>query len=493
MKKYLNIIYILLLVSCGDFLEQKSQSEYVPKDIESLNEIILGSGYMHHDDRHYTQVFTSILDDDLTCSNYSNRKQNADFYEGLRTVFSWEDNMTFKLSELRASAAYSTYKNLYIKILGTNAVIDHIDKVSGTNDKKNIVKGQAFALRAFYHFQLVNLYGEPYNYNKNAKGIVLKLTSALEIDPKNRNTVEEVYNSIISDLKDSEKAYLEVAQTSNFRKDYRTSLPMVRLLLSRVFMYMEKWEEAAKYAKMVIEDNRFKLINLNTLKSNLFNFISFQSPEVIWLYGNPMDAFYFVGERWYYPENSYNTINIFAASPELVNMFDIDNDLRAKYYLVKQKRTTFYAPYSKIEINSRGFYRPYMNFARAFRLSEAYLNTAESEAFLYKINGNSSHKTKAIEAINNLRAVRYKEGSNFNINPNNADELIKLVRDERRKELFFEGHRWFDLRRYGMPEIKHIWHRDSDNTDVYTLNEKDRRYTLDIPQEAIILNPNLNK
>ena len=58
------------------------------------------------------------------------------------------------------------------------------------------------------------------------------------------------------------------------------------------------------------------------------------------------------------------------------------------------------------------------------------------------------------------------------------DALIQLVRDERRRELCFENHRWFDLRRYGMKEIKHVWYDESGHAIEYTLQQNDPGYTL---------------
>ena len=68
-----------------------------------------------------------------------------------------------------------------------------------------------------------------------------------------------------------------------------------------------------------------------------------------------------------------------------------------------------------------------------------------------------------------------------------GDELIGQVREERRKELCFEGHRWFDLRRTTRPRIEKTL-----NGQQYVLEQDDSRYTLQIPKEAIATNPNLS-
>lgn len=104
----------------------------------------------------------------------------------------------------------------------------------------------------------------PYNYNKKALGVPLKTTSAMEVKELPRNTVEEVYDLIMSDLNESERLYESLPEEMRYKRDYRTSLPMVQLLKSRVLLYMENWKEAAVYANKVIKDWNFSLLDLNS-------------------------------------------------------------------------------------------------------------------------------------------------------------------------------------------------------------------------------------
>ena len=63
-----------------------------------------------------------------------------------------------------------------------------------------------------------------------------------------------------------------------------------------------------------------------------------------------------------------------------------------------------------------------------------------------------------------------------------------FIKSERRKELCFEGQRWFDLRRYGMPQIIHRW-----GEQVYTLKQNDPSYTMPIPDAVLIKNKKLEQ
>ena len=67
-----------------------------------------------------------------------------------------------------------------------------------------------------------------------------------------------------------------------------------------------------------------------------------------------------------------------------------------------------------------------------------------------------------------------------------AAELLAEIAHERRCELAFEGHRWFDLRRTSRPQLTKTY-----DGQTFTLDADDSRYTLRFPVEAVEANPNL--
>ena len=110
------------------------------------------------------------------------------------------------------------------------------------------------------------------------------------------------------------------------------------------------------------------------------------------------------------------------------------------------------------------------------RSVEAYLNRAEA-----KVLSEIPDLEGALADLNELRRHRIIGYSDVSIT--DADMLLDEIRKERRKEVCFEGHRWFDLRRYGMPSITRDLKMDGDETLLrYTLEEKDPFYTLPIPR-----------
>ena len=119
--------------------------------------------------------------------------------------------------------------------------------------------------------------------------------------------------------------------------------------------------------------------------------------------------------------------------------------------------------------------------------SEAYLNASESAAKLYE-SGRTEMQTIALNHYNTLRKYRIASKRFVNYETNNAQELVEEIRTERRRELCFENHRWFDLRRYGMPKIIHTWYTSEGELEEYILEENDPGYTLLIPATAFEYN-----
>lgn len=495
---------MFVLTSCSDFLEPKSESEFVPKDAIALNEMLIGDAYAGPGASNYLNVLLPMLDDDMCCSGLPFPMYSSDFnpsgIEGYRALFAWQPNMFYTLGEYYLF--FNVWQVHYNLVMGANAALDYVDGVQGTFEEKTIVKAQAYALRAFYFFNLVNMFGEPYNYNKQALGIPLKTTSALEAENLPRGTVEGTYKQIVNDLNEAERLYLSLPGEMQFREDYRVNLPMVQLLKSRVFLYMENWEEAVHYAGKVIHDWTFELLDLNDILSGMtkkepyFHFNSYSSGETIWLYGGVGPELKYTQATLQEPGESGVSRYKFNASPELLQGY-MEGDLRKDCYIVKEYKDDknnpsksgpyqpfVYLPFAKVRTNSIHLPLTGEGFARAFRLAEAYLNLAEGAAML-------DDPGTAREMLNQLRQNRFTRESYVPMPALTGDDLIEYIRQERRLELCYEGFRWFDLRRYGMPSFSRVWMDKGVALQLYTIQKNDPSYTLPIPEQVMTKNKKL--
>ena len=490
MMKYILLFVVLWgLNSCSSFLEPKSPSEYIPKNISSLNEMLLGDAYPLASGSRSLFAYHNVMDDDIEMTDEPITFGDNDIMNevGLRALFSWNPDMHILMEEV--SLYKKVWSGYYQLIMGANAALDYLDEVSGTSEEKAFVKAQAHGLRAFYYLQLVNMFGEPYTYNKQALGVPLKLTSALSSDFNKRNTVEEVYVQIVRDLDEAERSFMELSADRQFTPNYRMNLPAVQLLKARTYLYMDNLEEAGKYAKRVIEDWNFSLYDLRTFNAegNTYpNYVSYENPETIWAYGGASDLCVFM-DLYGRKADGKTTRRFLAASKNLLGSFTSE-DLRKDLYILKGYENNvvvndFYRPIGKLAIENNS-YVTRTEFALSFSLSEAYLILAEA---VYKIDQDLS-----IKLINDLRERRFS-GEEYKVDALSGEQLLDFIRAERRRELCFEGFRWFDLRRYGMPSFKRVWKENGVAIKEFEMEKEDAAYTLPIPQEVIDRNPNLEQ
>ena len=496
----------LILTSCHDFLEPKSQSEYVPKLVSSLDELLLGEVYMgpkELDGSFYAVL--GLFDDDVAIRKDWRMNKSEGNLQSIRLAYSWAKDMSENFG------GYNTYGEVYRKIVGCNAVLDYIDDMAGEEEERNRVKAQALAFRGYFYFHLINLYGKPYSFDKNALGVPLKLNSKLGTSGMPRNTVEEVYDRILKDLLEAERLYKTLPEEEWNLHNNRINLPCIQLIISRVYLYMENWEQALAYGEKVVNDYNYEIRDLNSLplpdrfnNPSYMNYYTWDNPEVIFLFGNQGDVLSLPLTKVSFSEEDEGGASqnydyyLAIASDSLIKAYE-ETDLRKVHYLIWQpsvgrERVSYYYAISKFEITAHysiTWGTTNGVWGVAFKVTEACLNAAEAAAALYKETGSGEYLTKARHLIDELRVKRMAPGDFKSLSISDPDKLISFVRDERRRELCFEHHRWFDLRRYGMDEIKHVWYDESNNSTEYVLEKNDPGFTLQIPKQAFEYNPDM--
>lgn len=487
MKK---IIFILLvstagLSSCTKYLAEKNQTEFTPVTTEDYSELLYGQGYPQPGLSLAPQVY--FMDDDQQ-SYYGiasdDRQANL-----ILPMYSWQPDWYTQVENNGLPGANNSYETIYKLVVGANVAIQYAQGSTGPQADKDYLQGQGYGLRAFYYWLLVNLYGAPYNDSTTtpdkSPGVPLMLTPNLSQVMPTRNSVAEVYHQIVSDL-DSAFLLLDPAQRTT--DQYRMNYLAAHLLASRVYLYMGKWDSAVYHASYVLNHNS-KLLNLNDLAASGYDpmsggpfipIVGADAVETLWAYGSAFDNFNIV----------VTTIDL-GLSQDLVNQFD-PNDLRTQYYM--RIWPAFLLQYISVPVQE--LKRNYndnnltSDAGLSFRTSEAYLNRAEAYAQQALAGSNGQAAQSAINDLNTLRANRFAPGTVQPLTNMPSDSLLLFCRNERRRELFSETQRWFDLRRYGMPAITHYF-TTSTGSVRYVLNAHDPAYVLPIPTESLQLNSNL--
>ncbi len=488
MRNIFYIVILILCISCGNFLDEYSQDLVTPKTVADLNEVLLGNGYIPSSEVEYLRSGSigwqlNILDDDInTVIAYNATKGRTEMdgtYYGYTT---WQMEVGRNYNGNNLSGDNGNWDALYQRINSMNIILHELGNVSQNTEQevKDAVRvqGECYFLRAQFYLMLVNLYAKAYDPDNAVTdlGVPLKLTYYVEHDKDkesqfDRAPVAEVYKRIVRDLKESIRCFTESPQTKSF---YRASKEAALLLLSRVYLYMQDWENAQNTAEELLDNNSI-LLDYSSIVENTEAFaVSEKSPELLFSQGPLNLQCDFTGNG-----------GDFCVSNDLYKLYD-ENDYRRTIYFTRSTQSDSIGLNRKYQM---GKHRSYISEIFTLRTVEAYLNAAEARAMQGDAEGASNW-------LNQLRSKRIKDYVNVIYD---VDEIIDQVREERRKELCLEGHRWFDLRRYAVCKkspLKKVIERvyalyDWDGrsvfkyAEVYQLNVDDPAYVFAIPKSVL--------
>lgn len=490
MKKYFKLLTLICLtisiISCKKgFLEESSQDLVRPTTTDALNQLMTGEAYALSASAPLNN-FLDLLTDDIQ-SNYFDNPTIVAGLNKYAPVFTWRREMSDKLIEV-APTGNNLWYNYYSRIKGCNVILDYVDQVTGTQSDKDNLRGQALALRSYYYFVLVNLFGKPYSSPTTNPaidlGVPILLTAEVSDAPIPRATVKDVYAQVEKDLLTAIPLLEANGQNNHI---YKFNATAARLLLSRVYLYMGNWDNSLKYSDQVVQAKPM-LQQYNTITGTTFPIAyGTTSPEVIWGYGSSTDVSvmpFGAAPGGVAARAAFSISDTFLATYDAADL-RLNYSFRLTAYLTSTAIVSYRSGSAKYSttatFNSNG---------KAFRTSEAYLNRAE--AYIQKaIAGDASGVAKALADLNLLRSNRIRTANYSPVTITDPQALFTFYKAERRRELCLEDHRWFDLRRWGMPEISHTIQVVTGAPETVTLSENDSRYTLDVPMEALKRNPSL--
>lgn len=499
MKKLYQFIPGVLLAlgstSCSDFLEAYSQDMVIPSTVTDLDEVLLGSVYIPSQEIGVGPSgmrscgFFNILDDDVNTGLGDPNGDNTSNVNGWRNClssiygyFTWQLDVGTNYNSTSVASDVATWSDLYARINYVNVILDEITQLPHETEDDQAaylrVQGEAHFLRGWFYFVLANLYGDAYAPATAAQKLCvpLKLTPYVEHDKDKptqfqRATVKEVYDQIVADLLIAEDYLTQSPQNADHRL-YRASLDAVELLLSRVYLYMQDYAQAELKAEAVMQSDYVRLAPLSALSSTA-PFLTNTNPELIFSQGSNNLA----------PTGIFTGMaGDFCVTRELRDLYD-ENDRRGDCFFGISSNDSISLAYKY----QRGTLRSRVSDVFTLRMAEAYLNKAEACAM-------SGKDAEALEALNALRANRIDGYADVSCS---GEELVNEVRTERRKELCFEGHRWFDLRRYAVCEkypykrsILHVFNAIGDNTpylytEYFRLLPDDPAYTFSLPTSVL--------
>ena len=461
------IVLIATMSSCTDFLDREPISDLAEENFFQTGadaESALIAAYDALQSEYY--IFDRFTNGDVISDN----------------CYAGGDNPNnFQLDEFTVTPVNVNVERdwayLYEAISRANAILDNVSDIESadlTAARQTEILAEASFLKAYHYFQLVNLWGEV--------PLVLKKVNSTNPEVVFQPKVSEqvIYDAIINDLSFA----ADNLPLAHVQQKQRATRGAANTLLAKAYAHRPdpNWEKVREHAQAVISSGTYQLLpnfddlwqpdNENTVESIL---------EVQFI-GGTNEANW--GPQLWLPSSltndSWRKFN--TPSNDLLAAFDGENDLVRKNASILFENNLAWQdpdypsgniPFPFKQRLANGWSSP--NNYLLLRLADVILLLAEAENEL----GNTA---AAATALNQIR-MRVNLP---NTTAANQSDLRLAIQKERRLELAFEGHRWFDLKRTG--------------TAVATMNALGRNYSVEdfklswpIPQSELDRNPNLTQ
>ncbi len=346
-------ILIFSLFSCNkqnEWLDAKSnKASVVPQTLKDFQALLSNFSALNN-----SNLTTGIVGSDNININTADI---GGLYETERNLYLW--NKTIWVGGI--SSEWNYY---YSAIETSNLVLEGLNTIQQNQTGYNDVKGQAYFYRAWYYYNLAQLFCKPYNAttSKTDLGLPIRLSSDVNVLVQ-RSTLQQVYDQIVSDaslafsLLNPRQSYLQ-----------RPSSLAAMALLAKVYLVQQNYADAFKEADGVLKIKPTLLdYNNSSIVSNSFAY-KFPPNGV----GNPEIIFYGEGAGYSSPQGYLGCIGI--ADPLLYQSYN-NNDLR---------KTTLFGLSVK-GYNYIGSYTGNFNNFFGFATNEMYLIRSECNARLGNI------------------------------------------------------------------------------------------------------------
>ena len=354
------------------------------------------------------------------------------------------------------------WNNAYALIANLNIIINtNVSTLSGNQDRGRHIQGQALALRAMAHYDLLRSFGQQHAATPGNLGIpIVQQFKGEEFPP--RNTIDEVKTAIYEDL---ETAFSMMDPSFDTSKIFVSKFA-AKALESRVAIYFKDWQRAKDAAKAVIDSGNYSIItsdnfvsswqsdqNANSIFELAFaNDDNRGSNSLAYIYRFPGDS-----------PAGYGDVQVVST---VINLFE-DSDVR-KGILGYQDNGTRLRNMGKYPDTATG-----TDNIPLIRYEEIILNYAEA---LFEINNSDS------EALTNLNLITSNRGATAYTEVTKENLLL-----ERRKELMFEGFRFDDMMRTGQNVVV----LGANQNVIQTLNYPNDKFTFPIDIDEINANSNV--
>lgn len=492
MLKYylLGILIIFAISSCNDFLDLKPISEESTANAyqrASQIEAALTGAYESFQSDAY--VWNNIMFQDIRSDNHYAGGDNPSIFEiDLLNISPTNDKV------------YQSWSNIYNAILKANLVIDRISEVDDqalTNERRNQIIGEAYFLRAYHYYNLVNLFG--------AVPLILEETNSAAPEDVNlpRTPVNRVFDQIIADCDMAASLLPDVYGNDNSINKARATSGAANALAAKACAQRpsHNYEKALEYiAKVEQSEANYRLLdNYNHLfDGNHYNNVE----SIIEIQYLGADEGNWGPQLLLPPSISGDSWRKFVTpSQDLVKAFDAEGDEIRKNTTVLFENVSWIDEYWSVEEPTNSNPKPnrvafgykwknamgWSSTDRLYILRYADIVLLKAEAL------NETGKTqKAISEVNKIRK-RVQLDPLSDDKTSSKEKLRLAILNERRLELAQEAQRWDDLVRFNMAvsTMENLVEIDLRTNTAVDYNMTEAKILLPIPQQEIDRNKNL--
>lgn len=361
-------------------------------------------------------------------------------------------------------------------IFDANTALGQLDALA-EGDFKNNIQGELLALRGLAHFDIAKVFAKTPSVGAASDlGIIYR--EAITIDDNDaRTTLGNTYSKIVADLEAAKNLIAEDNGQSRLNKY------AVAGILSRVYLYMGDWANARDNAQFVLDNSPYEVtprVAFNDLWDNVYN-----ASSVFKIVIDNADNIS-IGVN-YGQTGPTGTKSEYVPDYSFYNMYTSTDVRKDAYFETSAFEGATYN--HVIKYKQRPGSSANIADVPVIRMDEVVLNLAEAQA-------NLNNDAAALAALDMLRAERY---SDYAPGSETGTALKDAIQMERRLELAFEGHRFFDIKRQGIGFTR------SNNGDLFDgtgtppppsatgLSAGDFRFEFPYSQRSIGINPNLQQ
>lgn len=471
-KNILSLLLVFTLFSCNKLLEVK-ETDFIGGDVAFGTVAYCEQGVIGS----YAAIGPEMAI--LLNSTFADEVKKSEFYNA-GTTHEWQYGAT----DVGLRDNFTAVDAVYRIVDRANRVLKALPTADslriGDNSLRIRLRGEALFLRAYAHFEAVRFYGGAYDPNALAMPYQEE-PSPTPVSTFARINMGPYFEKLVADL--AEAKSLVPATLGDINRANRFA---VAALQARVALYSKSWANAAAFASEYIAG-----VPLATKAEFPGLWTDANVAEVAFRIVRTASVGTRLGSLWRGVSSSSANINTVTWQPsdKLWNSYDQTNDIRfPAYFKTEPILAAANRParlINKYAGTAYGTANENVANAKIYRTGEMYLIRAEARAESGAFTGANSAEAD----INTLRAARIN--SYTTVTFASKDQAIAAVIDERFKELPFEGHRFWDLKRRGLPVSRLA--SDAPTSTGTLLPANDYRFLLPIPLVEIQANSEMQQ